>query len=32
MQNYKKIQSEIEKNKLTLEKDMFNDIAAIVNR
>jgi len=32
MQNYEQIQSEIKKNKLTLEKDMFKEIAAIINK
>ena len=32
MQNYEQIQSQIKKNKLTLEKDMFKDIVAIINR
>jgi len=32
MQNYEQIQSEIKKNKVTLEKDMFKEIAAIINK
>ena len=32
MQNYKKIQGDIEKNNFPLEKDMFKQIASIINK